>query len=265
MGRTRLIVPDQLRYARQSSHDGENGAETSPIVRKFRHGVRLTAADETVLVGLSKTTRRVERGDIQREGTQPRSIVMTLEGWLYRYKQLENGKRQITAVFIPGDLCEPFGAVAPLMDHSLAALTAGTVALVAPRDIRAAAQSSPRIEEALWWDLLLSEALGREHRVSLGRRLAMERLGFFFCEMHVRLTMIGMVDNGSFELPLTQIDLGDLFGLSAVHVNRSLQDLRGSGLLSFRGRRVTLHDLPALRSLSMFDPVCFEPMRQPFS
>ena len=234
------------------------------MVRKLRHGVRLTAADEAVLACLSATARRVERGDIQREGIEPRSVILVLEGWLYQYKQLENGKRQITAVFMPGDLCEPFGAVRPVMDHSVAAVTAGRVAFVAPRDLRAAARSSTRIEQALWWDLLLSEALGREHTISLGRRSAMERLGFFFCEMHARLTHIGLVDSGSFELPLTQIDLADLFGLSAVHVNRSLQDLRGSGLLSFRDRRVTLHDLPSLHSLSMFEPVWFEPMKQPF-
>ena len=257
-------MPDLARRMQQPLLDDKSAAVTSPIVLKLRHGVRLTSADEAILAGLSTTARRVGRGDILREGMKPQSITLILEGWVCRYKQLENGRRQITAVFIPGDLCEPFGAVPPLMDYSLAALTPCTVAFVAPRSIRAAAQASEQIEQALWWDLLLSEALGREHMVSLGRRSAMERLGFFFCEMHARLAKIGLVADGCFELPLTQIDLADLFGLSAVHVNRSLQDLRGSGLLSLRGRRVMLHDLPTLHSLSMFDPVWFEPMTQPF-
>ena len=253
-------MPDQLRHPQQPWHHGES-ASLSPIVRKLQHGVRLTSADEAILAGLSAITRRIERGDIQRENTEPQSILLVVDGWACRYKQLESGKRQITAVFIPGDLCEPFGAVPPFLDHSLAALTGCTVAFVAPRSIRAAAKASQLVEQALWWDLMLSEALAREHIVSLGRRSAMERLGFFFCEMHARLTKVGLVTQESFEIPLTQTDMADLFGLSTVHVNRSLQDLRGSGFLSLRERRVTLHDLPSLRSLSMFDPVWFEPMK----
>ena len=260
----RLAIADRIRRIQQPLHEDASNALISPIVQKLRHGVQLTSADEAILSNLSMTVRRIERGDIQREGIEPQSVILIFEGWACRYKQLENGKRQITTVYVSGDLCEPFGAVPPFLDHSLAALTACTLGFVAPSSMRAAAQASQRIEQALWWDLMLSQVLGREHVVSLGRRSAMERLGFFFCEMHARLAKVGLVVDGSFDLPLTQIDLADLFGLSAVHVNRSLQDLRGSGLLSFRGRRVTMHDLPSLRSVAMFDPVWFEPMKQSF-
>jgi len=90
--------------------------------------------------------------------------------------------------------------------------------------------------------------------VSLGRRQASERLGHLFCELHLRLSMVGLVDDGlSYELPIRQSDIGDLLGLSAVHVNRSLQDLRRTGLVSLRDRRLTIHDLEGLRELSFFD------------
>lgn len=239
----------------------ETTIDESVFVRKLLHGVALTADDKEILRGLTHAVRRVERGDIFLDGHQPRSIALILEGWVCRYKQLENGRRQITSIFIAGDLCEPFGAVPSMMDHTLAALTKGALAFVAPRAIRQAASSNPRVEDALWWDLLFAEALNREHMVSLGRRLATERLAFFFCQMHQRLQMIGHVEDASFELPMTQVDLADLFGLSPVHVNRSLQDLRSSGLLSWRGRRATVRDLPALRDFAMFDPTSFMPMR----
>lgn len=226
----------------------------SPFIRKLRHGARLTGDDEALLAGLARPVQRIPRGDILPEGSEPRTIVLVLEGWACRYKQLETGKRQITAVFLPGDLCEPFGAVPPLMDHTLGVLTPVLLARIPPDAIREAARASPRIEKALWWDLLLAGAIGREHMVSLGRRSATERLGCFFCEADVRLGMVGLADRSSYTLPLTQADLADLFGLSVVHVNRSLQELRGSGLLSLRDRRVTIHDVRALRELSMFDP-----------
>lgn len=262
---SRRGVTDRFKHVLDSAFGNEETADNSPFVCKLRHGATLTRDDTTILNDLAHTVRRVERGDIFRDGSQPRSVVVVLEGWVSRYKQLENGRRQITSIFVAGDLCEPFGAVPPTMDHTLSALTNSVLAFVTPQAIRNAVSSNPRIEEALWWDLLLWEALGREHMVSLGRRLATERLAFFFCEMHERLRMVGRVKNESFELPLTQVDLADLFGLSPVHVNRSLQDLRNNGLLSLRGRRATLHDLPTLRDFAMFDPTCFEPARNPLA
>lgn len=231
----------------------------NPFVRKLRHGARLSEDEEAVLASLAEPAQRTERGDILSEGRESRAVGLILDGWACRYKQLENGKRQITSVFLPGDLCEPFGALPPVMDYSFGALTPVLIARVPLNAVRNAARVSPRIDEALWWDLLLSDAIAREHMVSLGRRSATERLGHFFCEVHVRLKMTGRADQSFYEMPLTQADLADLFGLSTVHVNRSLQELRGSGLISIRGRRVTIHYVDALRQLSMFDPAYLRP------
>ncbi len=226
----------------------------NPFVRKLRHGVLLTEGDLAVLAGVIEPTHRVGRGDIMRDGAEPRSVVLIIEGWACRYKQLENGMRQITSVLLPGDLCQPFGALPPRMDYSLTALTSVLLAHVPLQAIRTAAQASARIEQALWWDLLLSDALHREHVVSLGRRSATERLGHFCCEMLFRLGMVGLVEQSSCDMPLTQADLADIFGLSAVQVNRSLQELRRGGFLSLQNRRLTVHDVQALRELSLFEP-----------
>jgi CRP-like cAMP-binding protein len=227
----------------------------NPFVRKLRHGADLTEADEAILLDLAQPLRRIEaRGDIVREGTEPRALVLVVEGWACRYKQLENGKRQIISFFLPGDLCEPFGILPRFMDHALGALTPVAVAHIQPGAIRNAARASRCIEEALWWDLLAAVAADQERVVSLGRRSAAERLGHLFCELQLRLAMVGLADPDGYDLPVTQVDLADLLGLSSVHVNRSLQELRATGLLSLKGRRLTIHDLKSLQEASLFDP-----------
>ena len=194
------------------------------------------------------------RGDIVLEGEEARSLILVLEGWACSYRQLENGKRQIVSVFLPGDLCQPFGVLPRFLDISLGAITPVTLAQVPLSAIRSAAQASARVEEALWWDLLVAAATDRERVVSLGRRTAGERLGHLLCELHLQLSMVGLADETGYDLPVTQTDLADLLGLSTVHVNRSLQELRTSGLISFRGRRLTVLDLDGLRTTSLFDP-----------
>ncbi len=235
-----------------------------PFVRKLRFGARLTAEDEEALSSLTKVVRCVHaKGDIVLEGDAPRSIALVLDGWAYSYRELENGRRQIISVLLPGDLTEPFGALPTFMAHSLGALTPVTFAQVSPDAIRAAARSSPTIEEALWWDLLAFMTIEREHVVSLGRRSAVERLGHFFCELQLRLSLIGLAEDGTFDFPVTQTNLGDILGLSSVHVNRSIQYLRARGLVSLRAGRLIIHDVEELRAASYFDPAFLKTSEAP--
>ena len=239
-----------------------NDAMPELFLRKLRHGAPLQAEDEALLSCLVQGARSYEaRADIVPQGSAQRMLSLVLDGWACRYKLLANGRRQITALFLPGDLCEPFGVMPHVVDQGLAALTPAVVASVPLGAVQDAARRWPRIAEALWWDLLVAATLEREHIVSLGRRSASERLGHLFCELHVRLTMVGLADEDGFDLPITQSDLSDLLGLSAVHVNRSLQDLRQTGLLALRGRRLTLYDIDRLRELSLFEPAWFHPRR----
>jgi CRP-like cAMP-binding protein len=226
-----------------------------PFVRKLRHGARLTAEDEAILLDLAHQERNVTaNSDIHSEGIEPRFLPVVLEGWACRYRMLETGRRQIVSLFLPGDLCEPFGALPRYIDHPFAALTPVTFAPVSLEAIGLAARRSPRIYEALWWDLLTMTAIEREFIVSMGSRSAAERMGHLFCELHLRLDAIGLVERLSYDFPLTQADIGELLGLSTVHVNRSLQDLRRAGWLSLRDHRLTIHNLAALRDFSLFDP-----------
>src|SRR3712207_1055390 len=185
------------------------------LIRKLRHGARLTSADEAVLAGLIQVVRSVgAREDILPQGIEPYSLPLIVDGWACRSKLLEDGRRQIMTLYLPGDICEPFGVLPRFMDHSLSALTQVVLATVSLNAIQDAGRASPHIGEALWWDLLVASAIEREHIVSLGRRSATERLGHLLCELHLRLTMAGLADNSGYEMPLTQGELGDVLGLS---------------------------------------------------
>lgn len=229
-----------------------------PFVRKLRHGARLTGEDKDALVALAKTARFVgSHRDILIEGTEPRWLPLIVEGWACRYKMLENGKRQIISLFVPGDLCEPFGVLPRFVDYPFGTLTPVTFCPLPLEAIGQAAASSHGIREALWWDLLITSGTERERIVGLGRRSATERTGHLFCEMYMRLKMVDLVQDMEFDFPLTQNDLADLLGLSAVHTNRSLQELRKLGLISLHGRRLKILNFDELRELSFFDDAYF--------
>lgn len=225
-----------------------------PFVNKLCHGAPLTDADKAALVGLAQPARRIAaHQDIAAEGDKLHWLPLILEGWACRYRLLENGKRQIISLLVPGDLCEPFGVLPRFMDTSLGALTPVILSFLPLDAVKSIVQASSTIGEALWWDLLMASEIEREHIVSLGRRSALERLGHLFCELHLRLTMAGLVEGSGYDFPITQADMSDLLGLSSVHVNRSLQDLRKTGLVSLRGRRLIIHALDELRELSLFN------------
>lgn len=227
----------------------------SPFVRKLENFVRLSAEERQILDRATLNTRRLgPREDVIRDGDRPRHVNLILEGWACRYKQLEDGRRQVISIFLPGDMCDPHVFVLKNMDHSLGTLTTCVIAEISETSIRDATAESRRIEEALWWDMLVSAAVQREWTVSLGQRLATERLGHLFCELFMRLDAVGLTNGTSCEFPITQADLGDAMGLSTVHINRTLKELRAAGLIRLRGRQLTIPDFAALRSASLFDP-----------
>lgn len=227
----------------------------SPLVRKLRHGAALSEEDEQRLAAFATPVQQVAaRQDIAAEGHRPHSLPLILDGWACRYHDLPDGRRQIIGLFLPGDLCEPFGALPRLMDHSIGTLTAVSYVRVRASALRDLARSSSAVEQALWWDALISADMMHERAVSLGQRSAFERLAHLVCELHLRLTLVGLADEIGFDFPLTQQDLGHMLGLSSVHVNRSLQALRGTGFVSVRGRRLTIIDLAGLRDVALFEP-----------
>jgi CRP-like cAMP-binding protein len=226
----------------------------NPIIRRLEGFTRLSREDKRALTeAASQRVRRLgPREDIVVEGDLPRDLNLVLDGWACRYKTLEDGRRQIIALILPGDTCDPHTLPLREVDHSLGALTAVTLAEISRESLLTLGETSPRVGQALVWTMLVAMAVQREWTVSLGQRTALERLGHLLCEVYLRLRAVGLTDGNSCEMPLTQVDLGDATGLSNVHVNRVLQELRNSGLIALKGRILTIPDLERLQEISLF-------------
>lgn len=225
------------------------------LIRKLEHFVRLSPDDRAVLRRLAaRNLRHVAPGEgIIHEGDRPEVVNLILDGWACRYKDLEDGRRQVLAFFLPGDLCDLNMFILRSMDHSMAAITPVTLAEIARRDFEALALEHPRIVHALWWDALVVGAIQREWTLSLGQRDALERMAHLLCELFVRLRCVGMTHGDRCPLPLVQTVLADATGLSNVHVNRTLATLRQSDLATIRSRTLTIPDLDALMQAGLFN------------
>jgi CRP-like cAMP-binding protein len=230
------------------------------LIAKLEQFTRLSSADKQALYdAASLTVRRLNpREDLVREGEKPKHVNLILEGWACRYKLLEDGRRQIIAFLIPGDLCNLRMFILKELDDSIAAITPLKVAEMTSDTILDLTDSSPRISRAFWWNSLVEEAIQREWITSLGRRDAVERMAHLLCEWFVRLKGVGLTNRSgeglTFEVPVTQEQLGDALGVSSVHANRTLQDLREAGLVIWKAKRVTIPDLEALKAAALFTP-----------
>jgi CRP-like cAMP-binding protein len=229
------------------------------LIRKLEQFTKLSAEDKKALERMASlyVRRLAPREDIIREGDKPRHVNLILEGWAFRYKDLEDGRRQITAFLVPGDICDMRLFILKQMDHSIGALTHLRVAEIPSEVILEVTDTHPRIARALWWNSLVEEAIAREWTANIGQREAIERLAHLFCELALRLRGVGLTNGAtegpSFELPVTQEQLGEATGMTTVHVNRTLQAMREQGLIVLRSRSLTIPDMEALQSAALFN------------
>lgn len=222
---------------------------------KLERYVRLSGEDRTAVSELSGQNVRTIRArrEIVREGEKPMFVNLVLEGWAIRHKMLEDGRRQIMAFLLPGDLCDLNASILREMDHSIGALTEVTVAQIPHETVEEVQKSRPRLAQALTWEMLVQAAIQREWAVNLGQRSAIERISHLICELYARLDAVELCNNGHCHIPLTQTDLSEATGITPVHVNRTLQELRAMGLIEWKGREVEVPDMRALKELAMFN------------
>lgn len=202
------------------------------------------------------TTRTAEYGIkriIVRQQEPLTQCTLLLEGFVERYKDTPEGRRQILAIHVPGDFVDLHSYPLKQLDHNVAALTPVKVAFFPHVAIRALADESATLTELLWRSTLIDAAVNREWIVSIGARSAAVRIAHLFCEMYLRLDRVGMTDGLRFDLPLTQVDLADATGLTAVHANRMLRQLREQGLIAFRQGVAEILDWPGLKRFAEFD------------
>jgi CRP-like cAMP-binding protein len=226
------------------------------LVKKLNAFSQLPQDSEKVIDDLaSRRVRSLSAGkDIISEGEDPKTVNIILDGWACRYKMLEDGRRQILAFFVPGDLTDLHVYILKAMDHSIAAVTSLKYAMMTPREFEQLGDDHPRVLRALWWDSLLTASIQREWLVTVGQRSALESIAHLACELFLRLKMVGLVDNGRCDFPLTQSDIADALGLTQPHVSRTIKELNDTKLATLKRGSLIVHDVFGLKSLAMFNP-----------
>lgn len=194
-----------------------------------------------------------EDTEITREDDPPDSVHFLLEGFICRQKLLPDGSRQILAFVLPGDPCDVGVSVLDRLDHTLVAMTDCRLARISDAALQHLMSQYPKIRAAMQWAAMQRDGILQEWIVNVGQRQAVRRLAHLFCEVYKLSAAVGLTNGQSCMLPLTQTDLGDAVGLSAVHVNRTLQDLRAKGLFAFGDKRLTILDLPGLERVAEMD------------
>ena len=225
-----------------------------PVASKLEAFTRLSADDRAALSQLSRNFRYVDaRRDVVSEGDKPHYVHLVLDGWACRYKQLPDGKRQIVALYVPGDFCDVNVYILKKMDHSIGAITRLKVAMITAEEMEELTTGRPRITQALWWHELVTASVQREWTLNLGQRTAYERLAHLLVELYLRLKVVGRAKDERCDFPLTQNDLADATGLTSVHVNRTLQEMRRDGLIELERKQLRILDLDRLMEVAMFN------------
>ncbi|MCJ2044374.1 Crp/Fnr family transcriptional regulator [Methylobacterium sp. J-078] len=227
---------------------------SNPFVRKLEGFGPLRDADRALLERISANAQRIgPRVDLIREGDTPDGVILIMEGIACRQKHRANGARHITAYLVPGDACDLDVALLTQMDHTITTLSTCRVVRLSLDLVKRLMDEHPAIARSLRISTLVDEATLREWLVNVGCRSAIERIAHLLCELLVRLQIVGFASEDSYEFPVTQLDLADTVGLSNVHVNRSLQELRRQGVIELRGRTLKILDHHRLKSIAEFN------------
>lgn len=191
---------------------------------------------------------------LARSGERPDHLFQILHGWAGRYRLLSDGRRQLTALYLPGDICDPCWLDGGRTVQPVVALSPIQASRAVRREMEAQIAVDPCVMKLIWRHAQFAQTIQAEWLVNLGRKNAMERLAHLLCELYSRLSLADATEGNACDMPLTQLDLADLAGLTPVHVNRTLQEMRSMRLIELQSRRLTILDWEAMRRIAWFDP-----------
>jgi CRP-like cAMP-binding protein len=229
-------------------------SDCDALLKRLSCFAHLSDEDRAAISGACEGTRRrlKAKTDLFRQGDRIATVNILSTGWSCRLMTLPDGRRQIAGFLVPGDICKTDISGVSL-DYSMAAIT-DSVYLQIPRvAFERLPREYPSIGEALAIHDHVASSILRNWVLNLGQRNAFERIGHLFCELLVRLRCIGQAQEDRFHLPVTQIELAEATGLTPVHVNRTIQDLRARELVSLQNRELRILDFDRLADLVMFD------------
>lgn len=220
--------------------------------RLLRHST-LSSDERKAILDLPSHASQVQaRLDVVSPGKVVDHACLIVKGLVGRFDQMTDGRRQTTALHIPGDMCDLHSVVQPRPSWSITALTTTTVLHVPHRNLRELVRTYPGIGLAFWRDTAADAAILSKWLGNFGRKDARSRVAHLFCEMAVRMEAANLGTRTSYQLPMTQEQLSDATGMTAVHVNRTLQMLRATGTLSFAHGLVEISDWEGLKKLADF-------------
>jgi CRP-like cAMP-binding protein len=233
----------------------QNSVVIAPLIEKMARRDALSMSERRALEGLLGPPRTVSAGrPIIEPGDRPHVSTFVVSGVCARFSLTPSGGRQLTELNVAGDFVDLHSLLMRQMDHGVVALSECVVAPAAHEDLRRLTETQPHLTRLLWLETVVDGAIHRQWLVTMGQQDAASRLAHLFCELYLRLEAAGLAREHSFGLPMTQTDLGDVLGLTQVHVNRVLMDLRRRNLLAWKGGQVQINDWDRLVALGQFDP-----------
>ena len=226
-----------------------------PLIANLRARDVVSAREVELLRSIIVRERRFGIDeDLVTEGSRPTYSTLLLDGFAARYRIVDDGRRQITALHIAGDFVDLHAFPLKKMDHGIVALTPCHVALADHSELKKMTETEPHLTRLLWLLTLVDGAIHREWIVAMGRRSKVSQIAHIFCELFARLEVIGRVKDGTFALPLTQQELADTLGMSLVHLNKSLKLLHNQNTVKWTQQAVKVIDMERLARTAEFDP-----------
>jgi CRP-like cAMP-binding protein len=230
--------------------------DIAAFIRKLERRDVISAEEKQALIDAAGGIETYPTGaDLVREGERPERSMLVAQGFTTRYRLMADGTRQITAIHLPGDFVDLHSFLLKTMDHAVGALSPCRIVTFPHANLKTITERHPHLTRMLWLMTLLDAAIHREWIVAMGRRSALEQMAHLLCEIFTRMMVVGLGDRDSeLLLPINQTELGDTLGLSTVHVNRTLQQLRADKLISWTGQAVRILDWARLVAVAEFDP-----------
>lgn len=224
------------------------------FIGKLRGFAKLDHDDVAALVQATANGRNVPRKtDLIREGDRPGPVFVILEGWAIRYKILPAGTRQVLAFLMPGDACDLHVGYLAEMDHGIQTIGPAVVATIDRTDMEELLDRRREVARAMYTSQLVDEGTMRAWITSMGRRTSTERVAHLMCELYLRARNIGLPSEDKLVLPLSQILLADAVGMTAVHLNRVLKELRKLEIMRLEGGHLVIADPIRLANVAGFD------------
>ena len=224
------------------------------LLKRWSRRVTITREDSEALADLPWSERAFGRDAyVVREGERTTTCALLVRGFAFRQKLVSDGARQIISIHIPGEFVDLQNSLLPVSDHNVQCLGRASFAMVSKAALLELSASCPNIARAIFLDTLLDASIFREWVVNVGRRDARARIAHLLCELADRLKAAGATDGEIYDFPLTQEQVADATGLTAVHTNRTLQSLRRDGLISLSSSRLVILDWNALVDVGDFN------------